>query len=277
MQNPLDDPSQPILFKFDIHLARKPTFYYLKILLPLWLIVLTSLAPYAVDTDDLQGRLEVLVTLLLSAIAFLYIVQESLPKKSQLTVIDKVVISSLVSLVLAVLFSVLISISPIPETLNWILALVNQLLYWMVNLVLVGPPHYRHKKYIADMEARQALTALSKSGRFMPSMLLMGKRDKNAIQTTSAERRRAKLAQTKSYSMSRTLELQGDHEEESSRMLGFSRRFSIKRKNIDVSKEQRESLDEINSKWSAEQKIAKPAHKNDAGDLVGKTCEPCKG
>lgn len=191
--------------------------------------------------------------------------------------IDKVVISSLASLVLAVLFSVLISISPIPETLNWILALVNQLLYWMVNLVLVGPPHYRHKKYIADMEARQALTALSKSGRFMPSMLLMGKRDKNAIQTTSAERRRAKLAQTKSYSMSRTLELQGDHEEESSRMLGFSRRFSIKRKNIDVSKEQRESLDEINSKWSAEQKIAKPAHKNDAGDLVGKTCEPCKG
>ena len=48
--------------------------------LPLWLLILTSLAPYGIETDDLQGRLEVLVTLLLSTIAFLYIVQESIPK-----------------------------------------------------------------------------------------------------------------------------------------------------------------------------------------------------
>lgn len=236
VQNSLDDPSRPIVFKFDIHLARKATFYYLKVLFPLWLIVLTSLAPYAIETDDLQGRLEVLVTLLLSAIAFLYIVQESLPKISHLTIIDRVVIASLVSLVLAVLFSVLISMSPNPETHNWVLALVNQALYWMVNLALVGPPHYRHKKHIADMEARQASKALTRSGHIMPGMIT-GK-------LTKSGRRIVKLANNRSFSMTRNV-TQGDHEQLHRSMLGFTR-FSVHRNpNIDVAKEQTESSDEI--------------------------------
>ena len=75
--NTADDPSKPIVFQFDIHLGRKAQYYILKILLPLWLIVVTSLAPYGIETDDYQGRLEVIFTLLLSTVALLYVVQVS--------------------------------------------------------------------------------------------------------------------------------------------------------------------------------------------------------
>mmetsp|Transcript_9062 Transcript_9062/g.25537 ORF Transcript_9062/g.25537 Transcript_9062/m.25537 type:complete len:760 (+) Transcript_9062:112-2391(+) len=242
-----NDPEKAITFKFDIHLVRKAQYYYLKILLPLWLLVLTSLSPYGIETDDLQGRLEVLVTLLLSTIAFLYIVQESIPKMSHLTVIDKVVIASLVSLVLAVLFSFIISISPIPETLNWVLAIVNQVLYWAANIVLVGPPHRRYKQYIADMEARQARKELTTSGHLKPGMVLMGKRNpsggKAKLRRTESEKKRGKINRAKSYSISgqQTLSLQGDHEQKSNRMLGFAHRFSAS-KNMDIPKHQQESL-----------------------------------
>ena len=283
----VDEPEKPITFKFDIHLVRKAQYYYLKIckfaciavsfslsfyftsissflthddrilcksfivpnsVLPLWLLVLTALSPYGIETDDLQGRLEVLVTLLLSTIAFLYIVQESIPKMSHLTVIDKVVIASLVALVLAVLFSFFISISSIPETLNWILAVTNQVLYWAANIILVGPPHRRYKQYIADMEARQARKELTTSGRLKPGMLLMGKRGSGGgkIRRTDSEKKRAKFNRAKSYSISgqQTLNLQGDHEQKSNRMLGFAKRFSAG-KNMDIPKHQQESLARI--------------------------------
>ena len=217
-------------------------------MLPLWLLVLTSLSPYGIETDNLQGRLEVLVTLLLSTIAFLYIVQESIPKMSHLTVIDMVVIASLVALVLAVLFSFIISISPIPETLNWILAVANQVLYWAANIVLVGPPHRRYKEYIADMEARQAQKELTTSGHLKPGMLLMGKLGSGGgkIRRTDSEKKRAKFNRAKSYSISgqQTLNLQGDHEQKSNRMLGFAKRFSAS-KNMDIPKHQQESLARI--------------------------------
>jgi hypothetical protein len=72
-----DDAAAPMCFKFDFHLVRKAQYYYLKVMLPLWLLVATSLSAFGIDNNDLSGRLQVLVTLLLSTIAFLYVVQES--------------------------------------------------------------------------------------------------------------------------------------------------------------------------------------------------------
>jgi hypothetical protein len=166
---------------------------------------------------------------------------------SHLTVIDKVVIASLVSLVAAVLFSVIISISPIPETLNWVLAIANQVLYWAANVILVGPPHRRYKQYIADMEARQARKELTTSGHLKPGMVLMGNRKRNSsggktkFKRTASEKRRAKFNRAKSYSVQNTLRLRGDHEHKSTSMLGFTKRFSAG-KNMDIPKHQQESL-----------------------------------
>ncbi|KAL9191060.1 hypothetical protein ACHAXT_000766 [Thalassiosira profunda] len=152
--NTTDDPSKPIVFQFDIHLGRKAQYYILKILLPLWLITVTSLAPYGIETDDFQGRLEVIFTLLLSTVALLYVVQESIPKISSLTLVDKVVLATLISLSLSVLFSYFISRSPNATQLNFILAVTNQVLFWIANIVLLVPPYFRYKQHIAKMEAK---------------------------------------------------------------------------------------------------------------------------
>jgi len=171
--NPNNDPSKPIIFKFDIQLARKWIYYLWKVLFPLWLIVLTSLAPYGIATDDFQGRLEVIFTLLLSTVALLYVVQESIPKVSFLTTVDKIVIATLLALSFSVLFSYLIKKSSHPEILNTILAVVNQVSYWVANIVLIVPPYLRYKRHIAKVEAQQESKDISASTKSRPPSMLL--------------------------------------------------------------------------------------------------------
>ena len=132
------------------------SFYVYKVLFPLWLIVITSLATFGIDTADLQGRLEVLFTLLLSTIALVYVVQESIPKISFLTLVDKIVNITLLQLALAVLFSYVISLKKDnAATLNLILALANQSVYWILNSIILIPPYIRFRKNITEYVKKQ--------------------------------------------------------------------------------------------------------------------------
>jgi len=162
------NPSIPIVFKFDIHLMRKSLFYIYKVLFPMWLITITSMASFAIDPLDIQGRLEVLFTLLLSTIAMVYVVQESIPKISFLTLVDKIVNVTLLNLALSVLFSFIISVSDNPGDLNWIFAFVNQGLYWILNILFMVPPllRYRRKvqKYVKDQQELEEIRRLGPSG-----------------------------------------------------------------------------------------------------------------
>ena len=154
VKNP-EIPSIPIIFKFDIHLVRMASFYVYKVLFPLWLITITSMATFAIDPLDLQGRLEVLFTLLLSTIALLYVVQESIPKISFLTMVDKIVNSTLLNLALSVLFSYLISRTSNPADINLIMAIANQVVYWAINVFLIMPPYMRFRKKIRDFVKKE--------------------------------------------------------------------------------------------------------------------------
>ncbi len=154
VQNP-EIPTIPIIFKFDIHLVRMASFYVYKVLFPLWLITITSMATFAIDPLDLQGRLEVLFTLLLSTIALVYVVQESIPKISFLTMVDKIVNATLLNLALSVLFSYLISRTSNPGEINLIMAIANQVVYWAVNVFLIIPPYMRFRKKIRDFVKKE--------------------------------------------------------------------------------------------------------------------------
>jgi len=277
VQNTVLEPSKPIIFKFDIHLIRKAQFYYLKILLPLWLLVLTSSATYAIETDDLPSRLEVLVTLLLSTIAFLYIIQESIPKMSHLTVIDRVVLASLVSLVLAVLFSVIISILPNHKTLNWVLAVVNQLLYWIANAMLVGPPHYRWKKHIAEMEARQATRQLTTSGQIKPGLV---RSSKNVLTNSQLRFAINRTRTQRSYSLTAKGNIQGDYDSEKSQNLGFNR-ISLLRQRKEKLKREGDNTHEVTNQmpeFGEDEDV--PSHidssRNSAGMFsISENCDDC--
>jgi len=195
------DVAQPICFKFDFHLVRKANFYYLKIMLPLWLLVLSSVAAFGIETDDLGARLEVLFTLLLSTIAFLYIIQESIPKINRLTVIDKVVLASLLTLALSVLFAYIISKYTENEAkcLNKILATIYLSIYIVANILIIGPPHYRHNKLKAKLLLKQGVGSFHSLGN-------------NLNVRKSNARKSTKLKMATSYSMSgNVMDLRGSH------------------------------------------------------------------
>ena len=144
------NPAFPIVFKFNFHLVRIASFYVYKILFPLWLITISSMVTFGIDPQDLQGRLEVLFTLMLSTIALMYVVQEQIPKISFLTMIDKIVNATLFNLALSVLFSYLVSTVPDSGRMNMIMSVTNQVVYWIANIAFIIPPYMRFRKTIKE-------------------------------------------------------------------------------------------------------------------------------
>ncbi|KAK6179604.1 hypothetical protein SNE40_011923 [Patella caerulea] len=78
------------------HAARRPGFFIWNIFLIMLLITLLSFATFAVSTDLTQNRLQLSFTLMLTGVAFKFVVNQSLPRISYLTYLDKYILSSMV-------------------------------------------------------------------------------------------------------------------------------------------------------------------------------------
>merc|ERR1712228_125124 len=70
-------------------IQRKATFYLWKIMLVQVFIVMWSWTVFFEDPSDLLGRYEVVLNLFLAAVAFLFVVNDKLPKVAYLTLLDK--------------------------------------------------------------------------------------------------------------------------------------------------------------------------------------------
>jgi hypothetical protein len=68
---------------------RAHMYYFWNAFFPFFLICLLTLASFLFDVDDLANRLQVSLTLLLTAVAFKFVMQSSLPQIEYLTVLDK--------------------------------------------------------------------------------------------------------------------------------------------------------------------------------------------
>lgn len=77
---------QPLLLR--VRVERRPSYYFGNVIIPNFLIVLGCFTSYAVPMDDVADRLSVTVTLMLTAVAFRYVVEEMLPKVNYLTLMD---------------------------------------------------------------------------------------------------------------------------------------------------------------------------------------------
>lgn len=96
-------------FIFPMKINRNPVFSFIKIFLPMFLIVISSFFSLFVGTTVVGNRLAVIASLLLSCVVLHLNCTSSLPQiGSYLTLADKFFIASYVSLTLNLLFTVLI-------------------------------------------------------------------------------------------------------------------------------------------------------------------------
>ncbi|ELU17487.1 hypothetical protein CAPTEDRAFT_215265 [Capitella teleta] len=78
--------------------ARRPGYFYWNVFLVMFFISALSFATFAVSPELPQNRLQLSFTLLLTSVAFKFVINQSLPKISYLTYMDKYVLLSLVIL-----------------------------------------------------------------------------------------------------------------------------------------------------------------------------------
>jgi Neurotransmitter-gated ion-channel ligand binding domain/Neurotransmitter-gated ion-channel transmembrane region len=75
--------------RFELSLKRESAFYVWKVILPLLLMVFLSWAVFWVETGELASQVQIVVTTVLTIIAFAFAISGSLPRVPYLTFIDK--------------------------------------------------------------------------------------------------------------------------------------------------------------------------------------------
>ncbi|XP_028408100.1 uncharacterized protein LOC114530689 isoform X3 [Dendronephthya gigantea] len=83
-------------YSITCHVKRKPNFYTWNVALIVSLIMALTFCSFAVDITSPEERLGVTLTLLLTSVAFKFVVAQSLPNVSYLTYLDQYVISCMV-------------------------------------------------------------------------------------------------------------------------------------------------------------------------------------
>jgi hypothetical protein len=83
-----------------ITVRRKHWYYFFKVMLLMWLIVMLSLCTFLFDPSELEQRMNLTATMFLATAATLYVVGQDLPKTEKLNKMDKLLIVTLLMLFL---------------------------------------------------------------------------------------------------------------------------------------------------------------------------------
>lgn len=145
-----------------IHVARKPSFFFSKGVLPLWLLTyLSTIDVYNLEVSDVSTRSGLIATYFLAAFAMLYVVGEALPRTDFLTKVDwAIMLTTCLIAVTGTMTHVLlwVEINVGPEqatTANQWTAVGVATIYVVGNLLIFAPPllRARSKKYLLTREA----------------------------------------------------------------------------------------------------------------------------
>ena len=96
-------------FVFEIEVARESGFYLWKVMLPLFIIVAISWSVFWMTDEPLAGRSRITATGVLTIVAYQFVVAGDLPRIAYLTLLDKVMIASLVLLAVTVVQSMIVA------------------------------------------------------------------------------------------------------------------------------------------------------------------------
>ena len=94
-------------YDFQLFLKRIPNFYIVKVLAPVFIMVLLVLCSFFINPADFDARLGVTVTLLLTIVAYTFIAGENLPVLSYLTFTDAYLVISFFFCVISVLATII--------------------------------------------------------------------------------------------------------------------------------------------------------------------------
>ena len=123
-----------------LHLRRRSHYYFYKVLLPLFMVGGLTLTAFVVPREDVADRLSILLTTFLSTAAFLYVMDDDLPKCGYLTDLDQCITGNLVLISLMTLFVCMSKyFSTVPDWDEW--AVQNQFEYscfMLFSLFFVG-------------------------------------------------------------------------------------------------------------------------------------------
>lgn len=96
-------------FEVSIRAERDPKFYFFNFYLVIYLIVLTNICLVSIDPIDAGDRNAVSLTLLLTLVAFKFVLNEGTPKVGYLTLMDKYVVTSFLFILIATFENIFVS------------------------------------------------------------------------------------------------------------------------------------------------------------------------
>ena len=96
-------------FYLEIEVIRNPGFYLWKVIFPILIVVIISFSVFWMVVDNLADRLFVSMTGLLTSVAYQFIISESLPRLSYITLMDIILSISYCLMAIMILLNVYIN------------------------------------------------------------------------------------------------------------------------------------------------------------------------
>lgn len=110
--DPVDDAAKRSAISVKCRAARRPGYFVWNIFMVTFLICSLSFATFSVDKNLPQNRLQLSFTLMLTSVAFKSVVNQSLPRISYLTYMDKYLLASMIMLSAVCAWHAVVTIIP---------------------------------------------------------------------------------------------------------------------------------------------------------------------
>jgi hypothetical protein len=133
---------------FGIHIRRKHWYYFYKVTVLMWLIVLLSMPTFLFGFEELEQRMALTATMFLATAATLYVVGQDLPKTEELNKMDKLLLGTLAMIFATGAESIAVFLlhktdEAAAQRLEDFVAVSLPAAYSLLNIVLFGWPAVR--------------------------------------------------------------------------------------------------------------------------------------
>jgi preprotein translocase subunit SecG len=173
-----DSPKHKVT-KVELHVQRCPNYYLQNIIGVMFTLSLLGLLCFAMDIDDLGSRVGNLLTLILAAVAFKFVVAQILPRVPYNTLIDYYMIWSGLSLAVTAFFSIIPSFFEDSDTQKIVnkamfvlsaIFIVGSLLTWLVMALLSMRRRNRKLRPVTIVKDKNWYAARFSTPFFLPAL-----------------------------------------------------------------------------------------------------------